>query len=216
MDSRPWYVSFTAILQEAEGFEKLRRICHDLLDNIPFHHVPVKGEYWHFTVLPLFRAIKWPVDTPAEEFIFNLLKHLERTLPMGTIELPEFSVQAYEAVAFDSGTCIQFSGVENSLDKLREKLRDLTEEEVHRFVTNHDGLVSELDPPSRKNKGNESYGSIARALTHEANSIRWRREIGSAATLRFSRIYLLVSDEYLSNPYAHDDRRRRPISLQGK
>jgi len=216
MGAHPWYISFTAIWQEAEGFDRLRTVCNELRDDISFHHLPVKEDYWHFTVLPLLSARKWPAFTPAESLMFSLFKNIDNSLSLDGIDLPQLIVQAYEVVSFNSGTCIQFWGINNCLSKLRGKLRELAKAEIERLVTSHDGLVSKLDPPTLKNTGNKSYGSIARALTPEDNSIRWQRKIDPLATLCFRSIYILVSDEYLSNPYAHDDNRRRKIALQGQ
>ena len=213
MDNRPWYISFTAIWHQAQGFKELRSICRDLLDKIPFHHLPVKEEYWHFTVLPLLRANSCPSGTPAEEFIFGLLKRLDIGSLNKTINLPPLSVYAYQAIAFNSGTSIQFRGVGDCLSKLRDTFRDLAKARIATLVAECEGIISELDPPTKKNKGNETYGSLARALTPESNSIRWRREIEPQAILRFEKVHLVVSDEYLSNPYAHDDQRRISLSL---
>lgn len=213
MDPRPWFLSFTAIWKEAEDFNALREKSRVFLRCIPFNHLPVKKDYWHCTVLPLLRTRKFLSGVSAEDFMLSLCENIWDSFSPKVVSLPPLRVEANSVIAFDLGTCIQFSSIDGSLKSIRDNLRNHTQAHIDQLLTRNDCLVSELEPPNRKNSGNDTYGSIARALTQESDSVRWQLKIEPKISLRFMGIYLLASDEYLSNPSAHDNARRHLIKL---
>ncbi len=216
MNTRPWFISFTAVWEEAKGFNLLRNFLQKkqiIKRHIPVNHLVVKKFCWHFTVLPLLRLTRNSTETSAEDVMQSFLDSIWKGYFREDKTLPELVVEAYEIIAFDSGICMQFFSDDGSLGLIRDKLRRDVGKYIDKLVTENYNLISELEPLNRKNSGNVAYGSIARAVTRESNSIRWRVKIDPKIALQFRNIYLLISDEFLTNPYAHDTSRRIPITL---
>mgnify|MGYP000025775976 CR=1 FL=1 len=211
---RPWFLSFTAIWNHATaGYEHLNRVATGFLDQIPHHQLSVKEKFWHFSVLPLVRIIEFPKVSTCEEYAFSILKKLVGQRDLLAIPSSPLCVEACEIVSYDSGTAVQFKGIENCLALLRDRLRASIKNDIDALLDGTVGISTELVPENPKNSGNKAFGSIARALTKEDNLIRWRQEFKQPILLSFETVYLLVSDEFLSNPYAHDDTYRIPIKL---
>jgi len=214
MAARPWYLSFTAVWNSAShGFGELGTKCDGFVEVRPFHHTPVRREYWHFTVLPLLKVTTLPDGVEAEEFALELLAQVGAFANPIRVGTGPLRVKAYELKVFDSGTCVQFNSDDGSLSALRDSLRELYRNVVNELIAENGGFCTELEPRNAKNSGNTSWGSIARSLTPDGNSVRWRILIDPPIEIVFDRIYLLVSDEFLSNPAAHDEGRRFSVAL---
>lgn len=207
--ARPWYVSFTAIWKLASsGYQALEAVCNDFSNMRAFNHLPVEKQYWHFTILPLLRIEMIPDNVIAQDLALSYLNGILRATKPDKVLDSALCVQAYEVTVFDSGMCIQFKSKDGGLSALRDSLRGAYEQRVNQLVSSENGVLTELEPRNTKNAGDNAYGSIARALTEEKNTVRWKKEINPPIDLCFENTYLLVSDQYLSNPAAHDDAHR--------
>jgi hypothetical protein len=207
-------LSFTAIWEGATlGCDQLIKLCERYSSFIPPHQLLVNRRYWHFTVLPLVQIAEFSPTASCEEYSHSLLVQLQRAWNPKEEVFPLLNVEAYEVISYNNGTAVQFLSKDDSLSILRKRFREIINNHVNDLIDKTTGTRTELLPENTKNSGNKAYGSIARAVTEENNRIRWRREFEERISITFEKIYLLVSDEFLSNPYAHTDAYRTLIIL---
>jgi hypothetical protein len=185
----------------------------EILLRKPFHLMELAKKFWHFTVLPLVRIEDAPPEESMEEFAVRLLEESRQTIGSLLLSRP-IVAQLTEWRCYDSGLCPQFESFDGSLNEVRDNLRESLKK-THDRLASHKGVESELKERSGKNSGNKCFGSIARAMSPSYTAaIRWKQEAQEKIEIRFEEVYLLVSDEYLSNPCAHDAARRIPIATQ--
>jgi hypothetical protein len=213
-ENRPWYLSLTAIWEDATlGCDQLFNLCERYSGFIPPYQLLVNRKHWHFTVLPLVRIVEFSSTASCEEYSRSLLVQLQRMWNHKKEVFPLLNVEAYEVISYNTGTAVQFTSKDDSLSILRRRFREIISTHINDLIDKTKGTFTELLPENIKNSGNKAYGSIARAATEENKRIRWRREFETAINMTFEKVYLLVSDESLSNPYAHTDANRTLIRL---
>jgi hypothetical protein len=198
---RPYYISVTAMLEQHDDFQ---RAIRKILPRRPFHQLPVKKKHMHFTLLPLVKITESPSCEPMENFAVRLLDECRPADDSIVLSEP-ITISLNEWHCYDSGLCPQFESSDKSLGNARESLREALKK-IHDRLIAYKWIDSDLKERNAKNSGNKCFGSVARAMCpgYEAK-IRWKEKVEPKIDLKIHTVYLLVSDEYLSNQSAHED-----------
>jgi len=206
---RPYFFSVTALLSDP----RFVKAAEEILTLKPFHQIAVENKFWHFTVLPLVKIEDSPVAETMEEYALRLFDESQPSIGKVTLSRP-IHIQLYEWHCYDSGLCPQFKSTDGSLNEVRDNLRESLKK-THDRLASHKGVESELKERNGKNSGDRCFGSIARAMCEAYPAeIRWKQKAVEEIEIQFDEVYLLVSDEYLSNPCAHNPAKRVPIAVQ--
>jgi len=214
MQSRPWYLSVTAIWSYANsGYEGMKAEFDKYLNRIPFSHKVVPESFRHFTVLPLIRITKWPVEETGEDIALNYLSEFRNIMEACEKQFNKIMVKPLEVKSYDSGTTIQFESVDNSVSLLREEMKNIFNELIVNIANDNPNIYSEIEHENAKNTGNITYGSISRSYSNEGHALRWRMPIPNDQIIEFNKVFLLASDQFLSNPAAHNEKDRLEITL---
>jgi hypothetical protein len=222
---RPWYISFTALWKDAKNFEYLREMLFDdlgCLKHRPAHHLPVRKDEWHSTIFAVLRINGWDEKKyrSAEDNALTILRQLVSTCKTEIETLKAsftpFSLEAYELVCFDNGMAVQFRQTDGTLSKFRKTTENALSTRIKDYCNhinespfgsewqrvNDRSIVESLSDDLNKNQGGNAFGSVARSShPDDVRVVRWRMAIGPIE-LTFKKLYLLQSDETLSNPLA--------------
>lgn len=218
---RPWFLSVTALWQDAVGFNNLKKMLHNdlnLYELLPGHQISIRESSWHSTFFAICKINGWDSKKlTAEENAISLLNEFTKKNQLLLEDFvniyKEISIEAYELICFDSGSAIQFRDIDNSLLKFRESVKKILEIPIIELCDsknesgfgkrwkdwNYGSLIDSLHSDTYKNSGGNAFGSVARSVnSNDANIIRWRQKF-TPIVLKFNKLYLLHSDEMLTN-----------------
>jgi hypothetical protein len=222
LNSRPFYVSITAIWEcaVADGFPYLRHRLSELVPQCPGHQVQIPQRSWHSTVFSLIAINRWPRNETGDVVASRMTKAVFSKCGAEIQKaFSGFTVEAHSLICFDSVTALQFRGIDSALTDFRESVRSKVNNHLNEIVQEYDGgLPSTIDsePQSAaevrteidksKNVGVGMFGSIARAPgRNEPTAKRWSIDFSPPLPrLQFSTVFLLPSDDGLTNPGAFD------------
>jgi hypothetical protein len=223
---RPWYCAITALLSDSLQMPALSEAMgtFELESNLPGHHMKIHPRAWHFTVFALLAMNDWP-DKVAVEGQEAINRHLSEIAENTASELrtklakqPALTFEAYEVSAFDTVTALQFREHGSCLSTLRDQIRKIVADPIlaiceaanaNEYATEWQRvyakpLVQSLIEDPNKNSGGNAFASVARApLRSEALALRWRQQI-VPVTMHLHSLRLTSSDEFLTNPTAHE------------
>lgn len=202
---RPWFISLTAKWQESRTFELFESAIRKAMEGriLPYFHKKIPPPALHSTVVAIAEFSVFPPHGPAEEYLQSAFKALATRDVCQKISshFEPFSVIAKQLRCWDRGTVVQFADSPD-VKAMREAFVKELKEPVELLGRGRNGFRPMLNDSS-KSVGGAFFGSWARSVhSTDTNQLRWETDLDDEPALTFDSIYLLVSDDALTNRHS--------------
>jgi len=197
-----WTISIAGLLSELEGSPEEKSKLTKLITKYSNYGcgpiVPERSR--HFSA---FAICQYPEQVTRHDFAeIDFQKLKDAVAPKFASEsLPKFQLQLQQIEGKDHGIFFRFRS--NELEALRDKVRKIITPHYKRLEA--EAKWTSLLDHQKKNFGDDVVASIMRHPTEPSQELRWTDTDFLPPTLTCTKLRLVLSDPFLTNPYEREE-----------